>query len=74
MKMSRIGILCLVLALMWISGVYAQTDSPGTGPVISVPDNRYEFAPVVEGTQITHKFILSNTGDAPLKIERVRTG
>jgi len=74
MKKSWIGCLCLVLVSVWVSGAAAPTESPGKGPVISLPDGRFQFEPVVEGTQVTHKFIVRNTGDAPLNIERVRTG
>ena len=43
-------------------------------PPVFVPETRYEFGPVLEGTDITHDFILKNRGTTPLKIEKVRTG
>jgi hypothetical protein len=42
-------------------------------PSISVPEPRYEFAPVVDGKEFTHDFVIQNKGDAPLIIERVKT-
>jgi len=36
--------------------------------------SRYVFEPVVEGTLITHDFIIKNKGKGPLKINRVKTG
>jgi hypothetical protein len=41
---------------------------------VFVPESRYEFAPVLDGTEITHDFILQNRGTAPVTIEKVRTG
>lgn len=43
-------------------------------PLAFVQAGRYEFAPVLEGTTITHDFIIQNKGTAPLKIEKVRSG
>jgi hypothetical protein len=34
----------------------------------------YSFSPVLDGTEITHDFVIQNKGDAPLAIEKVRTG
>jgi hypothetical protein len=42
-------------------------------PYAFVPVDSYEFAPVVDGTEITHDFIIQNKGTAPLKIEKVKT-
>ncbi|MBW2192436.1 MAG: hypothetical protein JRF27_01470 [Deltaproteobacteria bacterium] len=43
-------------------------------PSAFLPEQRHIFASVVEGSQITHGFVLRNNGSAPLKIEKVKTG
>ena len=43
-------------------------------PVVELPELKYEFDPVVDGTQITHGFTVRNPGDAPLAITQVKTG
>ena len=43
-------------------------------PSVFVPESRFKFGPVLEGTEITHDFIVQNRETAPLKIEKVRTG
>jgi hypothetical protein len=43
-------------------------------PSVFIPKSRYEFDPVLDGTEITHDFIVQNRGTAPLTIEKVRTG
>lgn len=39
-----------------------------------LPSSIYEFAPVVEGVDFIHDFIIQNKGTAPLKINRVNAG
>jgi len=43
-------------------------------PSAFIPENSYEFSPVVDGTQVTHDFIVLNKGDGDLEIQRVKTG
>ena len=60
--------------------LFFETASLGTEnitpnvPSVFVPESRFEFAPVLDGTEITHDFIVQNKGTAPLTIEKVRTG
>ncbi len=60
--------------------LFFQTASFGTEnktpnlPSVFVPESRFKFAPVLDGTEIIHDFIVQNKGTAPLKIEKVRTG
>lgn len=43
-------------------------------PSIYIPENSYEFPSVVDGTKVTHDFIIYNKGDAELIISRVKSG
>ncbi len=43
-------------------------------PSVVAPELKYEFDPVVDGTQVTHDFAIKNTGDGPLAISQVKTG
>ena len=43
-------------------------------PVAEFPELKYEFDPVVDGTQVTHDFAIKNTGDGPLAVTQVKTG
>ncbi len=43
-------------------------------PGVVLPEIKYEFDPVVDGTQITHDFAIKNTGDGSLAITQVKTG
>jgi len=43
-------------------------------PSVFVPESRYKFSTVIDGTEVTHDFVIQNKGDAPLVIEKVKTG
>ena len=42
-------------------------------PAVYLPVFRYEFDPVLEGQEVTHDFVIQNKGDAPLKVQKVKT-
>lgn len=52
----------------------ASGKAPDESPSAFLPENRYIFSSVVEGSQIEHDFIIKNKGTAPLNIEKVKTG
>jgi hypothetical protein len=43
-------------------------------PHAVLPEQIFEFEPVIEGTIITHDFILQNKGMAPLVIHKIKIG
>ena len=43
-------------------------------PVAAVQEFKYRFPAVVDGTEVLHDFIVKNKGDAPLDIQKIRTG
>ncbi len=48
------------------------TDKDAANPEAVFPQTQYEFAPVMEGVDITHDFVIENHGNAPLVIQNVR--
>jgi len=68
--------MALMLALnataLLAAGKEAAGQKDAASPQAVFPETRYEFTPVMEGTQITHDFIIENHGDAPLVIKGVR--
>lgn len=70
MDMRRLTLsifVCLIGLLLTAPLVFA-------GPKAVIASSVHEFDAVPDGTEVKHDFILQNKGDAPLKIERVRTG
>ena len=39
-----------------------------------LPEQKFEFDPVVDGTLISHDFMIKNTGKGALAIKQVKTG
>ena len=60
--------------LLFGTGTVGFTGQSLQTPSVLIPESRYTFSPVLDGTEITHDFIIQNKGDAPLAIEKVRTG
>ena len=56
----------------------ASSDKPADGgtavPEAVFPQKQYEFAPVMDGVEVKHDFIVENHGKAPLIIQNVRPG
>ncbi len=42
-------------------------------PSAHLPAVRYEFAPVLEGQEVTHHFVIQNQGEALLEVQKVKT-
>ena len=70
---------CAAFFLMFCM-VFSQTSAFGASqqtppsPSAVVPESRFAFAQVTDGTEITHGFVIQNKGTALLKIESVKTG
>lgn len=81
-KKNNLVRLISVIFLISILPVYAaqpsqvQTSQPvktDSAPVAVVKEPNFRFTPVVDGTVVTHDFIIENKGKAPLNIEKVKT-
>jgi hypothetical protein len=60
---------------MLLAPIYAPAaDGPSKGPAAFLAQSIHEFAPVVEGTRVTHEFIFENRGDQPLEIIKIESG
>jgi hypothetical protein len=53
--------------------VFAEISAAST-PKAVLPESIHVFEPVVEGTLVSHDFILQNLGYAPLIIESIKAG
>jgi len=72
--MSRFGgvisILCATATAIALSAETGTTAMPSAYAPAAV----FEFAPVLDGVEITHDFVIRNPGEAPLEITKVQTG
>ena len=73
MKLKTLGIVLCCMIFFTIYPVAAM-NSAEKRPLAVITEQTYEFVPVVEGSLVTHDFIIQNKGTAPLVIEKVKTG
>lgn len=64
----------LFLFFLALNVFQSATADPAMGPKSYLPENIFEFEPVLEGTEVVHDFILFNQGDSPLHILDVKAG
>ncbi len=64
----RIGLAALLLCLLPLTAAAQPV------PKVEIESLSYDFGSVFEGNDVIHDFVIKNTGDAPLDIEKVRTG
>ena len=55
-------------------GIAASTHAADGKPVAAAGIDSYDFGLVYEEADVTHDFIIKNTGDANLEIKNVKTG
>ena len=66
--------LVLIGTLFCLSAAMATGSQSPAQPKAVAPEPRFDFPAVVEGTEVTHDFVLENHGTAPLNITKVQTG
>jgi hypothetical protein len=66
---AYVGLLC-IMAIFWVGGEIYPASSE-YGPVIRFDEDSHLFPSVFEGAELTHTFVVSNRGTAPLNIKKV---
>jgi hypothetical protein len=75
MKLKLFSIFFAAVFIMsFDSGAFGASKKTPPSSSIFVSESRYTFPAVIDGTEVTHDFIIQNKGDAPLVIEKVKTG
>jgi hypothetical protein len=75
-RLAILGVAAAIVAGGIIPGLASPQDSARSGdvPAVFFPQKIFEFAPVIEGADVVHNFVVQNKGRAPLLITNVRTG
>jgi hypothetical protein len=76
MKVKITGIVFLTLLLTAIASVASNESAKPiqTSPKIVITQHTFEFPKIVEGTLVSHDFLVENRGNAELIIKKVKTG
>jgi hypothetical protein len=75
MRKNALYLFFLAFCILFFETASLGTENkPPNLTSVFVPESRFQFAPVLDGTEIKHDFIVQNHGTAPLMIKKVRTG
>ena len=68
---------CSILFVLIVGTLFAQEpavfEEPINGPKIVFSEDRYEFGDIIQGDIIEHVFEFTNSGNAPLVLQDVKT-
>ena len=70
-RILTLAVIILILTIFAAVSFGVQDDSQ---PSAYFPQTIYEFTPVLDGDKVVHEFVIQNRGNAPLKVDRVKTG
>ncbi len=82
MSMQQRCVHVLAAALVWLLpvAIHAQNvdqspvDNPAGAPKVVFESRTHDFGTVQPNTPLTHSFVFTNQGTAPLLIEKVKAG
>ena len=63
-----------LLVLVATANLFAETTEETKHPKAFFPEIVHQFGQTVEGNEVSYDFVVENKGDAPLKVEKVKTG
>jgi hypothetical protein len=73
--------LCACVVGLPLNEGAAAADKAGSPPAVSqqkasieIPKKEHSFGEALEGSEVSHDFVVRNTGNAVLQIEQVRPG
>lgn len=76
-----IVILCACFSAFSLNGGAAAAGKAATSPAMSqqkasidIPEKEHNFGEALEGSEVSHDFVVKNSGSAVLQIEQVRPG
>ncbi len=74
-KQKIVSIIFIMVLFQFVFSLAYAEDAKNEGkPIIDFPEITFSFSGVLEGTPVIHEYIVRNTGDAPLLINKVKPG
>jgi hypothetical protein len=73
MILKKYLLFAIIFFLLLFSSAFAEKIEEKNRPQAHFPENAFTFNKIVEGTLIIHDFVIKNTGNAPLVVEKVKS-
>jgi hypothetical protein len=73
MILKKYLLFAIIFFLLLFSSAFAEKIEEKNRPQAHFPENTFTFNKIVEGTLIIHDFVIKNTGNAPLVVEKVKS-
>jgi hypothetical protein len=73
MILKKYLLFAIIFFLLLFSSAFAEKPEEKNIPQAHFPENTFTFDKIVEGTLIIHDFVIKNTGNAPLIVEKVKS-
>ena len=70
----KICLVAVAAALFAFSVAVCFGAGTDDAPSVFFPETHYEFSPVLADATVVHDFVIINKGNAPLNVDRVKTG
>jgi uncharacterized membrane protein len=83
MKFRSVLLAAAILMLWGVGSIIGATENAAKvtsntasvqQPGAMMPELKFEFEPVVDGTIVTHDFVIKNVGSGVLNVNKVKTG
>lgn len=74
MKKTGWAVCIFLLCLSMVFTADGRENEKQSAPIAVFPDKIFEFEPILEGTELTHAFVVQNKGTAELLIKYVKPG
>jgi hypothetical protein len=75
MKIKKyLGSVMLIFTLVFFTNAFAEKPEEKNMPEAYFPENTFTFDKILEGTDVIHDFVIKNNGNAPLIVEKVKSG
>lgn len=74
-RIMKLKVIMAALCCLLLLAIHCDAENiTKEKPVAFLPEQIFEFEPVVEGTMVIHDFIIQNKGTATLDIHKVSAG
>lgn len=72
--LKKTWIVCWLIVFIWSFFIITVNSEEIKEPIALIAKPAFTFNPIPEGKKITHDYLIENTGNSVLNIEKIKTG